>query len=311
MPALRGLTDDMNRPWGIAGRVVFTDSPLGGPVVTLAGPAGTAVVALQGAQVLGWTPAGHDPAIWLSPVERLGTVKPVRGGTPVCWPWFGAHPTDAAKPAHGFVRTRIWAVTGADVTAAGAWVELSCTTTEADAALWPHSGTASLRVRLDDQQLGLRLHTVNTGQTPFRLTQALHTYFQISDTGGVTVEGFDGEPYLDTVPGQEGRRQQHGAIMFPGEVDRIYDDHRQVGAIVDAAMRRRMTIAQTGSRSAVVWNPGPAKAARLGDMGPGDKGQGGWRQFVCVETTNAGADVVDLVPAASHTLAATYSIARI
>jgi D-hexose-6-phosphate mutarotase len=313
VPQVRNVTGDttlLNRDWGQAGRVVFSESRLGGPVVTLSGAAGQANVALQGAQLLGWTPTGHKPAVWLSPVERLGTSNPVRGGTPVCWPWFGAHPTDPALPAHGFVRTRIWSVMGSGLSDAGAWIELGCVTNAADSAIWPHVAGASLRVELDDQ-LAVTLQTTNTGATAFTLSQALHTYFQIGDIGAISVDGFDGETYHDKVPGQEASRQQHGSITFPGEVDRIYDQHQRESVIIDPQLQRRITIRQTGSQSSVVWNPGPAKAARLGDMGPGDRGQGGWREFVCVETTNAGADVVQLTPGKSHTLTATYSVTRI
>jgi glucose-6-phosphate 1-epimerase len=295
----------MNDAWGHAGRVVVATSELGGPVVTLSGPEGSAVVALQGAQILGWTPSGHDPVIWLSPVERLGTGKAVRGGTPVCWPWFGAHPTDATKPAHGFVRTRMWAIEGAGITETGAWLVLGLHTTPADLVLWPHTAKAQLRVTLG-QQLELSLTTTNRGDGPFTLTQALHTYFSIGDVAAVEVSGFDGELYQDKLDG--GRRcRQAGGIAFPGEVDRIYDKHPTplLATIHDRALRRQITVMQTGSQSSVVWNPGPEKASRLADMGPE-----GWRKFVCVETANAGDDVHVLEAGATHTLGATYAVTR-
>jgi D-hexose-6-phosphate mutarotase len=296
----------LNDLWARPGRVQFSLSPLGGPVVELAGPAGTAVVALQGAQLLSWQPAGHAPVIWLSPVERLGTEKPVRGGTPVCWPWFGAHPSDRSQPAHGFVRTRIWTVTRAGVTTEGAWLELTYQTGAADAVHWPHQATATLRITLD-RQLSLTLRTDNTGSTAFTLTQALHTYFSIGDIGDLAITGFETELYLDTLTTAP-RQLQTGPITFAGEVDRIYDAHSQPASIIDTRLRRRITITTDGSRSAVVWNPWIAKAARLGDLGPGDTGQGGWRQFVCVETTNAGLDAVTVVPGHAHTIAATYTV---
>ena len=255
-------------------------------------------------QLLNWTPTGSDPVIWLSPVERLGTSKPVRGGTPVCWPWFAAHPTDAAKPAHGFVRTRLWDVEAAGSSDAGAWVRLGTAATDADAGLWPHRAAVKLQVTLD-RHLTLTLTTTNTGDTPFKLTQALHTYFSIGDIGDIDVTGFDGESYQDKVDGFR-RHHQSGAIVFPGEVDRIYDAHTGVATINDRRRGRRIAVAQEGSRSAVVWNPGPDRAARLGDMGPD-----GWRQFVCVETTNAGDDVCEIAVGASHALTATYTVTKL
>jgi glucose-6-phosphate 1-epimerase len=303
---LDAMVAAMNDAWGHAGRVVVGISARGGLVVTLSGPAGSAVVALQGAQLLDWTPRQHDPVIWLSPVERLGTGKAVRGGTPVCWPWFGAHPTDATKPAHGFVRTRMWALEGAGTTDTGAWLVLGMHTTPADSALWPHRASAQLRVTLD-QHLGLSLTTTNEGDGPFTLSQALHTYFSIGDIAEIAVSGFDAEPFQDKLDG--GRRfQQVGRIGFPGEVDRIYDVHPTTGlaTIHDPGLRRSITVRQTGSQSSVVWNPGPEKASRLADMGPE-----GWRKFVCVETTNAGDDVRVLDVGATHTITATYTVARV
>jgi glucose-6-phosphate 1-epimerase len=300
----------MTATWGLPGRIAIANSPLGGPVVTLfgptgTGPAGTAVVALQGAQLLGWTPTGHDPVIWLSPVERLGTAKAVRGGSPVCWPWFGPHSADPTKPAHGFVRTRMWSIDDAGVTATGAWLALGLQTTPSDKALWPHAAKVQLRVHLE-QQLEVSLTTINTGNTPFALSQALHTYFSIGDIADVDVTGFDGEVYQDKLDG--GRRcHQSGAVVFPGEVDRIYDAHpvSAMATIHDRRLRRQITIGQTGSRSSVVWNPGHEKASRLADMGPE-----GWRKFVCVETTNAGDDVRELGAGDTHKMVATYSVAR-
>jgi glucose-6-phosphate 1-epimerase len=298
----------MNAQWGHPGRVVFSISPLGGPVVTLSGTAGMAVVALQGAQLLSWIPRGQDPVIWLSPVERLGTAKPVRGGTPVCWPWFAGHPSDPTKPAHGFVRTRL-SIDGAGISDNGAWLTLGVQTTAADQVLWPHQASAQLRVTLDEQ-LELSLGTTNTGEAPFTLSQALHTYFSIGDIADIDVSGFDQEVYQDKL--DSGRRySQTGAIVFPGEVDRIYDSHApaaitSAAAINDRALSRRISVMQTGSRSAVVWNPGPAKASRLADMGPE-----GWRRFVCVETTNAGDDVRILHAGATHVMGALYTVTRL
>jgi glucose-6-phosphate 1-epimerase len=286
--------------------VTLVDSPLGGPVLQLAVGGNTAEVALQGAQVLSWQPRGHAPAIWLSPMERLANPtaapKPVRGGTPVCWPWFGPHPTDTLKPAHGFVRTRLWTVAGASRNSDAVRVTLTTATTAADRAVWPHSATARMEVTLGDS-LTLALETGNTGADAFTLTQALHTYFAIGDIATVSVEGFDGQHYVDKLDGNA-RKRQAGSITFAAEVDRIYDAHPGSAAIVDPGLARRIEITKSGSRSSVVWNPWSGKATRLGDMGPD-----GWRRMVCVETANAGSDLVQLAAGGTHTIAATYRIA--
>lgn len=288
-----------------ANTVTVADSPLGGPVLRLAAKDSIAEVALQGAQVLSWQPKGHAPAIWLSPMERLANPphdpKPVRGGTPVCWPWFAGHPTDPAKPAHGFVRTRQWRCDAIESSDAGVRAHLSTATAERDRLLWPHAAEVSLVVTLGET-LMLALTTSNKGADPFPLTQALHTYFAVGDIADVVVEGFDGQGYLDKLDGNARKRQQ-GGITFAAEVDRIYDEHAGPATIIDAGLRRRIEIEKSGSRSSVVWNPWRAKAERMGDMGPE-----GWRRMVCVETSNAGSDIVTVAPGAAHVLEVSYRV---
>lgn len=291
----------LQRRHGVAGVVSFDESPLGGPVARLASGGSSAEIALQGAQVLGWTPAGHAPALWLSPVERLGTGKPIRGGIPVCWPWFANHPDDPAKPTHGFVRTRQWSVTSAGMRDGAATLELRTATTLADAALWAHSAEAELEVALGER-LTLSLTTRNTGPGAIRLTQALHTYFAVGDIAQVRVDGFDGLGYIDKLAANA-RKSWSGPILFAGEVDRIYLGHSGAAEIVDAAAARTIRIEKSGSASTVVWNPWIEKCARLGDMGPE-----GYRRMVCIETANAGDDVVSLAPGAAHTITAVYSV---
>jgi glucose-6-phosphate 1-epimerase len=167
--------------------------------------------------------------------------------------------------------------------------------------LWPHAAQLALTVTLADT-LKLELTTRNTGSEPLTLTQALHSYFAVSDAADVSVEGFDRQSYADKLDGFA-RHLQLGPIEFPGEVDRIYDTHEGAAAVIDRGWQRRIDIAKSGSRSSVVWNPAAGKGARLGDLG-----DDGWRRFVCVETCNAGSDVVTLMPGHLHTLAATFAV---
>lgn len=296
------LTETLEHRYGIADAVSFRDSPLGGPIVRLEHRGASAEIALQGAQVLGWMPAGKAPVLWLSPTERLGTAKPVRGGIPVCWPWFAAHPDDPAKPAHGFMRTRLWDVVTTFASGGRARVTLRTATAPDDARLWPHDAEAALEVSLATG-LHVALTTRNTGASAFRFTQALHTYFAVRDIARVRVDGFDDLAYLDKLDGHA-RKHWHGPIRFEGEVDRVYIGHTGAAEIRDEAAERTIRIEKSGSASSVVWNPWIEKCNRLGDMGPE-----GYRTMVCVETANAGDDVVTLAPGATHTLAATLSIA--
>ncbi len=289
----------LNREFGVGGRVTFEPSPLGGQIVRLQHGQAEALVALHGAQVLNWLVAGQ-PLLWLSSVARIRPGKGIRGGIPVCWPWFADHPTDPDKPAHGFVRHRAWDVTASGAGAAGATITLATRTREADRTMWPHQARARLTVTLGDA-LSLDLETTNTGECPFPLTQALHTYFRVQDSERVAITGLEGCAYLDKLEGFA-RKQQSGAITIGAEVDRIYLGETGAITLADLGAGHRVAITSEGSRSAVVWNPWTAKTARLGDMGAPEA----FRQMVCVETANAGDDIISVPPAGHHRMAVTY-----
>jgi D-hexose-6-phosphate mutarotase len=288
-------------PYAIPSRLAFEASPLGGTIARLSHGNAQALVALHGAQVLNWV-IGGSGLLWLSPVARIRSGKGIRGGIPVCWPWFGDHADDAKKPAHGFVRHREWRVAATHATADAVAITLVTTTTDADQALWPHRAELCLTVNLG-ATLALSLETRNTGTAPFPLTEALHTYFRVSDIANVSVTGLEGRSYLDKLDGFA-RKTQAGAIEFAGEVDRIYVGDTSRITLLDRGSDWRIGIESTGSRSAVVWNPWTAKTALLGDMGSPDA----FRQMVCIETANAGDDVITLAPGATHTLGVTYRV---
>ncbi len=286
----------------IPGRLDFEASALGGPVARLTHGDFQVLVALHGAQVLNWTHRG-DGLLWLSPIARIRDGKGIRGGIPVCWPWFADHPTDSKKPAHGFVRHRAWSVASAHSTADCVSISLATATTDADRAMWPHSAEALVTVTLGDT-LSVTLRTRNTGTDTFPLTQALHTYFRVSDVANASVTGLEGFTYLDKLEGFA-QKLQPGPIRFAEEVDRVYLGNTTPITLDDSGASRRLLIESRGSRSAVVWNPWTAKTARLGDMGSPDA----FRQMLCVETANAGNDIVTLAPGETHTLVAVYRIA--
>jgi D-hexose-6-phosphate mutarotase len=281
--------------------VSFGNHPHAGRTVRLEVAGGTADVALNGGHVIAWQPHGHKPVVWLTAVGRTSPEAALRGGIPVCWPWFGAHPTDPSKPSHGFVRTRDWRFESAGRGRNGVRVDLSVETSATDHALWPHAARADLRVTLSDT-LSVELTTTNTGPDAFKLTQALHTYFAVSDIANVTIDGFDGQTFIDATRGGA-RDQQRGPIAFPAEVNRIYDAHPGSAVIADTGWQRRIHITKSGSHSSVVWNPWDSTAPRFRDIGPE-----GWRGYVCVETSNAGTDIVSLAPAAAHVLTAEYRV---
>ncbi|MCC6208813.1 MAG: D-hexose-6-phosphate mutarotase [Gammaproteobacteria bacterium] len=264
-------------------------------------PLASAALCLQGAHLMTWRPkAQAEPVVWLSKLAKLAPGKSIRGGIPVCWPWFGPHANDAKLPAHGFARTVPWELTEARVTGDGVVeVTLTLSGNEQTRVLWPHSARAELRLSIG-ATLRAGLTTVNEGDQAIVIGEALHTYFHIGDIGAVRVLGLEDCAYLDKVDGGS-RKRQEGAISFVGETDRIYLDTTSECVIEDARLHRRIHVAKTGSRSTVVWTPWTEKADKMGDFGPD-----GWRGMVCVESANAGENVVTIKPGERHTLSVEY-----
>ena len=291
--------DALNARFAISGHVSFGQIGPALPVIDIQTPSASARVALQGAQVLTWQPTGQKPVLWVSKAALYAPGKAVRGGVPVCWPWFGARD---GLPAHGFVRTRMWEMRESDCDAAGQ-VKLRLGTTD-DAntrALWDHAYDLELVITIGTT-LNMALVTHNTGVAAFTITDALHTYFRVGDVTRATVHGLDGCTYLDKVQNFAQARQT-GAIDFTQETDRIYVDTANDCLIDDKAWGRRIRVAKQGSTSTVVWNPWREREKALADMTAGD-----YREMVCVETCNAGPDQITLAPGQSHTLSAHISV---
>ncbi len=295
--------DALEARWGRTGAISFAER-YGGPVALLQAGGSTAVVALQGAQVLTYLPANHSEVLWLSPVAKLGTGKAVRGGVPVCWPWFGPHPSDPTKPAHGFVRARLWSIAGSAAAKNRARLVLSYDATPQTVDGWPNRANAEIEITLSDT-LTISLSTENRGAGSLEITQALHTYLAVGDIGAATIEGFEGQSYIDQInPGP--LRRETALVGITGEIDRIYQDCDGPVVVTDQKGGRQIRVSKTGSRSTVLWNPGLDKCARLGDMGAD-----GYRRMLCVEAANAGNDKVTLAPGERHRLTTEISVANI
>ena len=201
---------NLQERFGQPGAVAFEASPLGGVVAILTAGGGTVSVALQGGQVLSWIPGPGEPdVLWCSPLSRLGSGKPVRGGIPLCWPWFGPHPDAAASlPAHGFVRAAPWQVIGVTVEGdapLNGRVSLSLRTALAPAqhAVLGCEAGVEMCVTLD-AGLEVALITTNAGPADLILSEALHTYFGVGDIADVHISGLDGLTYRDQLIGTDG-----------------------------------------------------------------------------------------------------------
>lgn len=293
--------DALNDRFGIEGQVRFRPGPGGMDAVEVDNEQATATILLQGAHLIHWAPKGQKPVIWTSPEARFAPGKSVRGGVPVCWPWFGPHPTQPAFPAHGFARTVMWEPIGAKSLAEGTWLAFRLLPSEATRAFWPHPSELVLQMVIG-KTLDLDLATWNTGREPITIGDALHTYFAVGDVRAAKIHGLHEVYYLDKVDGGK-RKQQIGPVLIDREVDRVYVDTRDPCVIEDPRYARRIRITKENSRTTVVWNPWVEKAAKMGDLGPD-----GHLHMVCVESANAADDVVTLAPGAEHHLWVRYAV---
>jgi glucose-6-phosphate 1-epimerase len=284
--------------------LAFSEKAPGFIVVDVVTPWSYATIALQGAHLIGWQPKGHRPVIWLSSAAKFAPGKSIRGGVPICWPWFGPHATEKSYPGHGFARTIPWLLLEARrLPDERVRLVFEPELDEASRTQWPYATTVRYTLTLG-QELTASLETTNHGATPLALTQGLHTYFAVADVGRIEIAGLEGRAYIDKTDNDK-RKKQAGRLTISGEVNRIYLDTSGCCGIIDPLWRRTILITSTGSRSTVVWNPGKEKAAQMGDFG-----RRGEERMVCVETTNAASDAISLPPGASHCLEAQYRILR-
>lgn len=273
------------------------------PVVEIANCFATAQIALHGAHVMSYTPTGEDDLLWMSESSWFEPNKPIRGGIPVCWPWFGGHPTDASQPSHGFARISEWQLEKVELAADGAHViVLGLSDNEITRQMWDFSFKAELTVRVGTE-LKVELMMRNCDKQPFDISAALHNYFAVDDISQVTVSGLANCSYLDTV--DNNHKVQAGDITFPAETDNVYLDTAATAIIHDAAKQRKISIAKNGSNSTVVWNPWLAKATRMPDFGDNE-----YLQMLCVETTNAQNDARTIAPGAEHRLETIISLLK-
>ena len=266
-------------------------------IITLQTAAADASVAVQGAHVTHWQPRGTEPVLFMSPRSVWAPGRALRGGVPICFPWFAARAGDPSAPAHGFARIRDWRL--ADRRDAALVFELE--SDDATRRLWPHDFRLRFHVTVG-AALHLALEVTNSSRSAFTCETALHTYLRVGDVGAATVTGLEGAVYVDKAAGGLRRRAGPEPLRFDGEVDRVFLHTTATCVVDDPVLRRRLVVAKTGSATTVVWNPGSERAAALPDLGPD-----AWRTMVCVETANAADDRLTLAPGAVHRLSATLT----
>jgi len=246
---------------------------------------------LQGAQIDHFQPTGKPPLLWVSEADDYQPGNGIRGGVPVCWPWFGMS-TEAGFPQHGFARTRIWNLSS--VAMRNQWVDLrfDLKISEEDKHYWPHNTEVSVLFSLGDT-LSISLVNTNLGKQTISLTQALHSYFPIEDIFQVTASGFSGAKYIEFAKGPYS--QTTDEVQFDRETDRVYTELGPVQLL--HTPQGIIEVSRENSRSAVLWNPWIEKSKRLARFNDND-----YLTMLCLEAANVLEDKLELAPGETHSL---------
>ena len=290
----------LEEQFGIDGVLAFTRGEGGLTRIEIDAGGNVAEIYLHGAHVTKFAPAGHDPILWMSQKSHFAPGAPIRGGIPLCFPWFGAHPTDANLSNHGFVRSSEWSVESVSEDGTDVTVTFKSASNDESMDIWPHSFEARLTATIG-ATLVLTLEITNSGDAEFEFTQALHSYFSVSDIRSVTVQGLDGTDYFDKLVGGQ-FVVQRGDLSFTGETDRPYLDTTATCTITDPGKSRTIVVEKRGSATTVVWNPWTAKSRRMEDFGDDE-----WSRMLCIETANALRNSILLRAGESHAIGTTIS----
>jgi len=280
------------------------------PSVVIRNEHASATVYLHGAHVTHFQPKGKGPVLWMSDWSWFEAGKPIRGGVPICWPWFGPHAGDPKLPGHGFARLVEWKLTKtAQLPGGRTQVQLALTPAEVRTSpaagllkVFPHPFELTFAVTVG-AELEMELAVHNPGQAPFTFEEALHTYLVTGDIWDARIRGLAGAKYVDKMQAMKVCTQEAEEVVFAGETDRVYLDTRSACELIDSKLERRIAVAKENSVNTVVWNPHKAKAKAMPDFGDGE-----WKGMVCIETANVGPGAVTLPPGGTHAMKAVLAL---
>jgi glucose-6-phosphate 1-epimerase len=293
---------ELDGHFGIPGIAHVLEGNGGLPKVQIASPAAVGEMYLHGAHVTSWRPAGAEEVFFVGSKSRWKDGVAIRGGVPICFPWFGDKADDPAAPAHGFVRTKSWQLDAISLSAEGVVVIMSTGSDESTKQWWPADFRLIHRVTFG-AELSLELELHNRGTTPLRFEEALHSYYRVGDVRMARLVGLDGARFVDKTDSYQ-EKNQLGDVVVTGETDRVYLNTDTSVALEDPVLRRRLQVTKENSLTTVMWNPWADKANKMSDLGYNE-----WTQMVCIETSNVLGFGVDVAPGQRHCMKATVSVA--
>jgi len=255
-------------------------------------------IAFQGAHIFDFSLQGHKPLLFLSERAHFKKGKAIRGGIPICWPWFGSHPSNKNLPNHGFARTSLWKHEKTEhISKEKTKIIMSLKSSKESLALWPYAFELRLEIMMSDI-LELSLKTKNNSEKAFSLSQALHTYLQIEDIHTAKIEGLDQRPYYNKLDDSFNNIQE-GTLSFSAETDRIYQELTKPLILHDK--NQDIEVETVGSDTVVIWNPGQDFAKSFSDLHD-------YSTFVCIESANALNSALRLKKDEVHTLSSFFRV---
>lgn len=299
---MENATVKLGHRFDIPGVVQVVEGNGGLAKVQITSPEAVGEMYLHGAHVTSWKPAGGEEVFFLSSQSRWAEGQAIRGGVPICFPWFGGKADDPKAPAHGFARAKTWQLESVAQVGGGVTVSMFMESDATTRKWWPADFRLVHRV-VFGRELSLELLVTNTGSTSLRFEEALHAYHRVGNVEKTVVRGLDTIHYLDKTDSNR-KKLQHGEIIIVSETDRVYLDTTDVIEVEDPDLRRCTQVTKENSRTTVIWNPWVEKARSMSDLADDD-----WKQMICVETSNASDFAVDLAPGQQHTMKALVRVA--
>ena len=294
--------EELEDKYSIEGEVGFAELEENMAFITVSNKYADADICLYGAHITNFTPHKTMGILWMSPESNFGEGKPIRGGIPVCFPWFGPHKTDSAKPQHGFGRLMYWNVQEtASLPTGETLVRLQLCSSAETKTFWDHEFCAEMTV-IVGKTLTATLKVTNTSSIPFEYTCALHSYFNIPSIDEIAIEGLHGTRYINQLDGGDYLQETPLLEIKKAETRHYYNTETDC-IIIDTLFNRRIRVAKSGSKITTVWNPGEETCQKIDDI-PDD----GFHNFICIEAVNAFNDVIYLAPGEMHETSAIIGI---
>ena len=272
----------------IPGRVAVVAGNGGLPKIVVTTKANAAEIYLLGAHVAHFQKNGEPPLLFMSVKSWFASGKPIRGGVPVCFPWFG--PRDGG-PAHGLARILAWELAATAVAPDGRVTVRLQLPQESLKPEWSALRTEFVLTVADTLTMELVARNESRDKM-LAIENCLHTYFHVGDISAVSLTGLQNAPFDDFAHGANGARKNGDTapLHITQETNRVYPDNTAAVGIHDKSLKRSIRVEKSNSHSTVVWNPWTTQKM------PEDYEQAEHAQMVCVESGNVKQNKISLAP---------------